>query len=202
MIDDLGMEIVHRWIEADLGEGWTAAARMITREGHPEVAELRIFPTPTAAPSGGMADRPLGTWDQDDATVPAGGITDNIRRRPSLRRIKEREHQIAHHLGLTDAVQEQPLPEIPRRPGKKGRPIEDDARIAAIYVDELVTGTKGVIARTAAKLGTGYTTSYVRKRISRCRELGLLTPTTEGRAGGTLTPLALAALRGKSRGST
>jgi hypothetical protein len=61
-------------------------------------------------------------------------------------------------------------------------------------VDELATGTKGVHARTAERLGPGFTAPYVRKRISRCRERGLLTATTERQAGGALTPLALTAL--------
>jgi hypothetical protein len=194
-----GKEALHRWIEADLEQGWTVAARMITQKGRPAIAELRLFPTPTAA-SG--TPRDLGTWNQDDATVPPRGLLHNILRAAPLGLMKEREHQIARQLGLIETVIDEPLPPIPVRPGRKGNPIEFDAYVAAIYVDELQRGSKGVHARTAARLGPTYKSTYVRKRISRCRERGLLTPTTTGKAGGELTGLAKAALRRGSPPST
>lgn len=194
-----GREALVRWIEADLGEGWTVAARMITREGRPDVAEMRIFPTPKTADAA-AADRALGSWDQDDTTVPVGGLSAVLRGVP-LTVLKEREHQVAQELGLVEAILDQPLPRTPRRPGRKGHSIEEDAQFAAIYVKELAQGQKGVRARVAARMGTGYTADYVRKRIHRCRGRGLLTPTTGGRAGGALTPLALAALRRRAEGS-
>ena len=194
-------EVLHRWIEADLDGGWTVAARVLTRDGWPEVAELRYFPTP-AGDGGVETSRPLGTWDQDDQTVPERGLLHDVLHSVPLRLMKEREHRIARQFAITDEILDQPLPATPRRPGRKGNPPEIDAHIAAIYVDELRRGSKGVHARTAARLGTGYTSKYVSKRIDRCRERGLLTRTLPGKAGGELTDLAKAALRPGSPPST
>lgn len=63
------------WYETDLGDGWLAAFRLAAKNGHPIIAELRIFPNHPGK-------RDPGTWcvEQEGIAnavkfVPSGGIT-------------------------------------------------------------------------------------------------------------------------------
>lgn len=188
-----GMAVLERWVWLELEGGYVAAARTTTLDGRPVIAEIRLFPAASRE-----HDRFRKAWTGEITEVPSGGVTTEVIRSVRLRSMRELEHGAARALGLAETIDYVPLPEIPRRPGRAGVPLQQDARVAHAYVHELAAGSRGVISRTAERLsthGTTLTPAYVRKSIARCRSKGLLTQTRQGRGGGELTDAARAILQ-------
>ena len=82
-----------------------------------------------------------------------------------------------------------------KRPGRRGRPDVELARLAARYVELLATGP-GVPRLAKERL---FTEAYVRALLGRARTRGLLTKAPPGRPGGALTDKALALLQDHER---
>jgi hypothetical protein len=82
-----------------------------------------------------------------------------------------------------------------RRPGRRGRPDEDYAALAQLYVDKVDAGRTAPVKELAEELG--YSASQIRNRLYEARRRGLLTPAPPGREGGRLTQRAEQLLSGK-----
>jgi hypothetical protein len=68
------------WIEAEIGDDWTLAYRVIQQDGVPVIGELRIFP----ARDDKTRHLPAGEWQGTHATtapVPRGGISTRLLRK-------------------------------------------------------------------------------------------------------------------------
>lgn len=80
---------------------------------------------------------------------------------------------------------------LDRRPGRRGRPDQAYASLAALYVEKLGT-THAPVAELADKLG--YSRSQVANLLYEARRRELLSWPPKGRAGGVLTPKGLQVL--------
>src|SRR5687768_151187 len=87
------------WIEEPLSDyqGWTIASRVIADDrGVPVIAELRIFPMPSAEENGWRA---LGEWKAEvlgskAAPAPRGGVTSTMLRRAAAARLRSEERRV------------------------------------------------------------------------------------------------------------
>jgi hypothetical protein len=86
--------------------------------------------------------------------------------------------------------------QAPRRPGRRGRPDLFYAEFASEYV-EIAKTTPHATAELARR--RDYDPRYVRDLLNQARNRGLLTRPPSGRAGGTLTPKAIALLSPERR---
>ncbi len=80
------------------------------------------------------------------------------------------------------------------RPGRRGRDDRAYAEIAALYVDEVLSGANGAVKRLAARLH--YSPSQIRSVLYAARRRGLLTESPNGKAGGELTEKARRLIHG------
>lgn len=201
---------------------WTVAYRLIGRNGHPTVAEMRVFPyeqqqTRRRGSDGNWVEAPSkprrrpfgpGTWSGRPSSVPeSGGLPSRL-----LRKI-----QIQQHLALVIA---EVLPELrsladpeifeslfgrpgieinnkaltrPPHPGRRGHSDLYLARIAQTYRECLQKDSRKPTALLAEVLGLEY--SHVNDLLKAARERGLLTRGRQGVPGGDLTDKAEGILR-------
>ena len=196
------------WVEAPIGEEWTAAYRLVVQNGFPVVAELRIFP---AEPGRRDSQRDPGRWGGEvlgaKARAPRGGITARL-----LRQVKVGEHYkfvgdflrwVQKQYGREPFGPDQPLgrrgltvpasTHVPER-GRRGRSDADYARVAAAYVEAFNAGSRHPVVDAAQALRAP--PARMRDMVHQARCRGLLTPSTkQGRRGGQLTPRACALLK-------
>lgn len=134
--------------------------------------------------------------------LPAGGVTARLLRRVPLGEL-ERSMRRRLHAVLTTSeahVANEPrsqfmhdyldaLVNVIERPGRRGRDDLQYARIAAMYVQILDSGSSRPNAEAAAALH--FSPSQFSQLIYRARQRGLLSPSPPGRAGGALTKKAI-----------
>lgn len=189
------------WVEVPLGRSWIVAYRIVNDHGTPVVGELRIFPA--------EEDRPaLGQWSGEllgaNAKVPRRGITTRqlraVRVLAYLRymadqvaRLRAKAPDLAKDWGWGEGgatpARRSKSPVGSRR-GRKGRPDEFYADIAAAYVLTLARDSKRPIQdiATRRRLDPG----QVRDMIREARKRKLLTAAKAGVRGGVLTPAGMA----------
>lgn len=182
------------WLEQAIDDRWMAAYRIVTSDGRPRVAELRVFPLEPefkTRPEGEWS----GVWQGVEAIAPRRGLTKAVlggvrlhewtaQTRAILASFEQRVGR--EHVGvLAEALARfrLPLPAPPRpalgsRGGRPRLPDEFYARIAAEYVAALTAGRPPAqtIAKQRREPGP-----RVRGWIHRARNRGLL----EGRGQGT-----------------
>lgn len=158
---------------------------------------------PGAAPPGGLTSRGLRTFSLVQAHQEArqlaniGGGKMTWKRREDAPRGSGIAGGDWDDLGYEpEAVRE------PRRPGRRGREDWYYADFAARYVQADKRGSSRPVADVAEEMsrnGETYTAAYVRDVIHQARRRGFLTDAPAGRAGGTLTDKAHAALAAHRR---
>jgi hypothetical protein len=202
-IDSLGLVQDHSvWVEMPI-DRWIVAFRIVDQRGQPIVAELRVFPLEENA----KRRRPAGQWTGiygDKTPVPHGGITSTFLRniktnefRAALRKIHTR---FAQKLLDFDLSFVQPIRLPTSKPGPKGRPDSELARIAAIYQTALLDGRPPI---RAVAQETGLSPSRARDAVGRARDKKLLSPADkQGCAGGTLTELGRELLEESMKGAS
>jgi hypothetical protein len=187
-------------LEWDLGGGWIASARVEQARGSvkPILRDLRFRPRTDDVPANGVTATvlrrfPFDTWRNDLDEVmewvqlPEGGygsqFTDEWFAASGLDR--------SHVEGFT------------RKPGRKGRPDVEYARIAAIaeavYLDpnQAFRAPNAEIARRLRSLaGVTLTPTQIRDCLRRARERDILSPTLPGKASGHLTEYGRSLLSG------
>jgi len=190
-------------LETELGNGWMVATWLEMQDGRRVVAELRICPVPLPPVTGTTrkgrhpGERPV------DAPVPAGGITARLLRTVRLGASAEpvtadyrrwiKRNFGADALERLDAHTGRPA-QKPRKKRPRTRRAGDGfyARLARDYVELSKRGVRAPTT-TLAKL-RGERIEKVRSHIHLARKNGFLTETKQGKAGGALTPVALAVL--------
>jgi hypothetical protein len=195
------------WVEASIGEDWIAAYRLVPKNGVPVIGELRVFPAEPHRPGPG---RWSGEWLGVGASASSGGLTARLLRRvpttPHVRLVADLLRKWREEMGgdralrrlwgdapsLPDDARPQPHPtptgtaRATGKRGRKGRPKEEVARIAAAYSSAIAIGSRRPVRDVVQKLRLD--SSQVRDVIYRARKLGFLTRTTSGIPAGILTP--------------
>lgn len=192
--------VADTWIEVPLGRSWVAAYRIVDDRGAPVVGELRIFPEEEGRPG-------LGRWSGDlvgtHAKVPRRGITlrqlRGVRVRTYQRYMAEQIERLramgpvlAKHYGwdLVGVPAKRATPITPgARRGRKGRPDQFYALVAADYSDAITRGSHRPVMDVAKR--RSLPGGQVRDMIRQARKRGLLTREGPGLSGGTLTERAL-----------
>jgi hypothetical protein len=196
------------WIEEQVGTEWVAAFRISRQHGRPVVSEVRLLPREGDRAAHLESRSMPGEWSQNDATVPAGGITTNL-----LRAVKMGNHLadvLTDYFGHAERVTPREtwpavFQELANRPvpaGRRGRPpmtLAQYAKLADAYVDAVERGCPNPV-RVAAEL-VGWKPGRFSSALFRARKHGLLTRAgvKQGRRGGTLTPKALELLAKSER---
>lgn len=236
-LDEETGDSVARWLEIDLDSPWTAAFRLTRQGEHFAVAELRIFPTGETErqgiskqeatliadlvedPEEPIRQRRLGSWSEDDAVVPPGGLSSTTQRKEKLEAARTQAHKEARKLekrrarflkaftrlyergklpsperNLGWAFSNAPPREVgprPRRPAPERHPPEHLVAIAFLYAQETQKrGAKGARKGLVERLARyGLNEKAIARRIRAARDRGFLTETTPGRDGGNLTAL-------------
>jgi hypothetical protein len=173
-------------------------------------AELRVFPREDYSDADVNTDYPWlrGEWSRAIASIPEGGIRarmlrsirlgdhlresrqtaiDNLRRVPNL---LERLVGFGYTAEDIERWRESlTTPEVLAQGHGEDYPELLYARISALYVNAIGSGSKRPHVDVADQLGDGWTSTKVREwvRRARSREMGLLTETAKGVAGGDLT---------------
>jgi hypothetical protein len=190
-------------LETELGNGWMAATWLELQDGRRVVAQLTICPAPGSAKAGTTRDGRHKGERPPDAPVPAGGITARLLRTVKLGAsaepvIADYRRWIKKSFGA-DALQR--LDAHTGRPARRRRKKRPRTRravdgfyaeLAHQYVQLLEHGERAPTT-TLARI-RGERIEKVRSHIHLARKNGFLTETKPGKAGGVLTPLALAVL--------
>jgi hypothetical protein len=197
------------WCEVEFTPGWRVAYRLVpfapagSPEGHPVIAEIRVFPADQ------FAGRRPGTWRAEvlgvGATTPPAGVTTIgaglsarlLRQVPigfHLRHAAEFVREFAEpDTAMRASLLSVGFPEAQPTPQKKGRPprVPDAAlaQLAADYVD-VSAASRRPVADLAARHRT--TAARMRDLIHAARVRGFLTAGRQGAPGGRLTPRARA----------
>jgi hypothetical protein len=111
--------------------------------------------------------------------------------------LAEVARRLARRPGLVAHVAERQARPERRRGGRQPLPEVVIAEAAAAYIDARRRGSQHPIPDTARKLKTSV--ARLRDLVYRARRRGFLTPTVQGRGGGTLTSEAQALLRAARR---
>jgi hypothetical protein len=201
------------WVEKLVPGGFVAAFRMVDQDGTPVIAEVRVFP-PTPRPDGRIG----GTWSEDPAAVPPGGVTAEAVRAATLSSVREdfaavnRDLAEQHGRPVADQVLSRhgfsaAAFEIPRHPGKVGRP--DDGLlldVAVRYAAAVGRGSRSPNVDVAREYASEahpwiHKREQVRDLVYEARDRELLTkPSRGGLADGArLTEKAEALLAERSR---
>ena len=184
---------------------------MEEQQGRLIVAEVRVYHRAPDKPKDPFEQNPFWNWSEGGESVPGpgvpatvvpgAGLTTTMLRQVKLGTMRElgQEQALRDEAWVIEQLELEPLAAKPDRPGRKGYPPEQDIVIAATYVRECdERGEKGAIPRTADRLskeGKVFTADWIRKRVARARERGLLSPTRQGKGGGELTAEATALMR-------
>jgi hypothetical protein len=188
------------WVEAPIGDAWTASYRIVVQRGVPVVGELRIHPHDA------YTRRHPGEWRaaflQAAAEAPEGGLTARLLRNVRvgahmkvMKQILERFAGDLKDLGLT-----MPTPRRAARPVKiQERTHGRDAtyaRLAEAYVAAWAAGSRTPATDVARRWKLS--AAKVRDLLHKARRRDLLTDTPSGKIGGELTDKARELLgRGK-----
>ena len=183
------------WLEVDVDRQWRACYRIQLQGRRYVIAELRVCPREKKAEPGEWS----GTTFGPQAPVPAGGIPSVVFRRLHSRatlhavaKFVESIHDRLARLGKSEeaahALLQDRVPPLSRKRGP-GRPsviprggyVKFATRYVAIENDRSTRSTRQALAK---ELGTNEAT--VSRWIRTCRKRGILTPTEEGKRGGTL----------------
>jgi len=198
------------WLEKHLA-GWTTAIRVVSQEGHPVVAEVRVFPSDTSP------NRVPGTWD-DRLPIPKGGIRDKTMKQAKVPTMLTRTRAL-----LADMAQSIPPSQLKRalkhsdpylidsdligagffaiglagvrspshdHPGRGGNdPAHEDLLYFVIeYIKRHEDGQHDAVNAIAESLWPGKDRrEQVGRRLDRARRLGLITRPPLGKVGGELT---------------
>lgn len=202
------VEVQHYWFIVPLKEGWRVAYRLFERDGRPIVVELRIFPL-----AGDVPDLHPGDWSVEvlgfDAPYPKDGLKASLLKDqviigrhiytmlPALlKKYKGPGRALFEALFGGLGIDPDVKPRMPRR-GPKGWPDEEYAALASEYVKRCEKESRSPVVDLAASHKMSL--SALRAALHRARKRGLLTPQTQGLAGGKLTPRAKALLRTTAR---
>lgn len=162
--------------------GWKVTATFEPQDGTPVIVGLTVEPA-------------------DELDVPNGGLGSR-----DLRQIKTAELALLAHRGLQvlstfapqgwlDRQGFSDLSQPAKRPGRRGRPIEDYLRVAIIYAEACRKGDPHPVAAIARELGCEREQAAQLKYTAQNTH-GLLTKNPRaGVAGGALTPKALELIR-------
>lgn len=189
------------WVEAPIGEAWTAAYRIVVQRGVPVVGELRIFPHDD------YPGRHPGEWRarflQASTEAPPGGLTARL-----LRQVRVGEHmKVMGQILEKFAGELKPLGLTMPPPRRAPRPMKirershgrDDlyARLAEAYVAAFNAGSRTPAADVARRWKLGPDgAAKVRNLLFKARRRGMLSDGPGGsKAGGELTDKARAILR-------
>jgi hypothetical protein len=198
------------WQEVPIGDGWLAALRLAVQDGHPVVAELRVFPDePGRHDAGRWSVERLGIAEAVQF-VPVGGLTTR-----KLRHVKiaaaltsalpglagfiasMRRAFVGEHVGDLPLV-------LPGMESAVGAGIKRNR--AATFPDRQLAEVAALYERLAKDPATSRAVSRaladaLDEKVPRARQLthaararGLLTGGGKGRAGGVLTDKARALL--------
>lgn len=192
-------KVAEVWVETSLDDDWTAAFRLFERDGEVGVAELRVFPheNDRATPGRWSAEtKRLGL----DAPVPGIGLTARTLRRVRFDAVRTYTRkaigEVRSHRGEDDFVIRHfrifGAGATVQRGSGRAWTDEAYARLAANYVRLVEQGHSSPVAELATS--ENYSESRIRHALREARDRGLLSPTVRRRAGGTLTPKALALL--------
>jgi hypothetical protein len=215
-------DVLDLWVEAAIGDGWTAAFRVFEQGGSLIVGELRIYPeepdegNPDSSAYGPYGERRAGEWsaaklgDKARGQIPAGGLTARKARDVRFDAVREAVRELLAKARIEQGVDVDELfqpggllarqriePELLQQDRSRRRQTHDDhflSQIAAIYVD-LVRDSREPAWETARTIG--YSLAHTKRLLTEARRRGLLTGTTRRRAGGELTEKARALLARK-----
>jgi len=182
-------------MELQIDPNWMAAFRLVVQDGRTVVAEVRLFPLEKGerrAPGMWSAER-IG----DAAVVPPGGITAALMREIPFRPLPRIAARYSSPSGVPAGSSESKPPAKggarKSRRGRKPRPDIVVAAVAKAYVDAVNTG-KSPLEHIGSEVDLPDGTN-IRDVIHQARKRGFLSPTSQGRVGGELTPRALRILK-------
>jgi hypothetical protein len=190
-----GAAVERLWVATPLNDAWTSAARLAVQNGQIIVAEVRVFPNEPGRkrPEIWSAEL-LGTR----APVPPGGLTTAVLRQVSL--VEPRRHARAALSQLHRYMRRPPNAESAfwranppetrlRRARAGGRDDQFYAKLATEYEH---LSDPAVSRRPVADLAARHRVPrpQMRDMVREARERGLLTFFSQGRPGGSATPLA------------
>lgn len=209
LADDVGLvNVTDAWVEVPLARGWLVAYRIVNDHRTPVVGELRVFPA--------EADerRELGYWSGDAlgsrAQVPRGGITTRQIRKVRVRAYQQhmaaRVAQLrklgdgswAAGFGWDQEIKPAPSRSAGSRRGRKGRPDEFYAVVAADYEKAIASGSREPITYIARRRRLK-DKGQARDMVRQARKRKLLTDAAQGLSGGMMTDRARALLATKGR---
>jgi len=181
----------------DGADGWYVSAVFLEEGGQLVMAELKVFPGPAPRTDNRRsARRKPGEWSgRQDALheVPDGGVSARLLR---CIRLTDLQRLVMAELPNTPSPEGRPSGSARvGRPGSAGRPDRQYAEWAFRYAKKLAEGSRSPIKDLAAEHGRS--TGQVRDLIHDARVRGLLSKERQGRAAGSLTPKAIALLRGE-----
>ncbi len=170
--------------------GWNAAATFQT------LGQKEVLSSITVFPGSNRESARAGEWrphsPQAREVLQQSALRKEILRDVPIARL----HQLAKSVRGNLLVRELRLPKpLTVHPGEEGAGREDREflEIAVRYAALMATGTTRYRKLMAEELRT--TSERVRDLIRECRERGLLTKSTQGQAGGRLTPKSEALLK-------
>lgn len=208
--EDGSMDRVDAWFEVPLGgtwqtAPWRAAYRVRPWGDRVVVVEVRVFPHLGSPGAAG------GEWNVETGVVPEGGMSARLIRdhlvlgthvHELLPAFLNRTRKSFPAATFSDWLDRLGYPaKVRKGPGarageeSKGRTDRELAELAAVYVSK--RGERAPVEATAEEVGLPAT--VVRDALHKAREKGVLTRTQQGRAGGELTPWAMALLEQASR---
>jgi hypothetical protein len=198
------LKVKDAWISHDIDARWRAAFRLVRSRGHVRVGEVRVFPIESGY-------RNNGEWSAHyrglDAEAPRRGITKQL-----LRRVQPHlwlalgstalGGQQSSHAREFAMVFGPPPPDPPKGTTRRGRPSHDDlflARVARDY-ERALRKAGGPVKALADKHDALVT--RVRGWVHKARLRGFLTPSTQGKPMGRLTPKGRFVLETRTKGGT
>jgi len=174
---------------------WLVHYRMVSQDGRPVVAEIRVTPPAGELPLGGVPARVLREITLELAYDALRSVAETYvegRSRDQHGPVpRTRQHDKWNEWllgGSLDAILD-----TPHRPGRQGRSDLFYARIAEAYVALCDAGNRAPIRDLAARLREKeewYSDESVRQLVNKARNRGLLTESPPGRSGGQLTQKA------------
>jgi hypothetical protein len=180
------------WALQHLSQAWTLEARLERQLDTLVVAEVRVVPR-------SRGHVPGAPWWETPRKITPGGVPATVLRTIALGEVYDEVRRILDDLATwrddkqaedARAVWLAGLREAPRRPGRRGRDDSYYARVAALYVDLLATGSRRPVVELAGQLGGGHRRGAAVQLVHEARRRGLLTKSQSGTAGGELTAKA------------
>lgn len=195
------------WVVRFLNDDWQAAYRLAVKDKRIIVGELRILPREEGAQAGSWSADFLGAF----APVPGKGVDADLIRLAKMADVDRgidvvvRKGKKAKAAGkrslLVKILNRMGVENLKRASGsgkgggRKGRPDDYYAKIAAAYCQECAErGIRGANQRVAKSLNLDV--AKVTSDVSRARNVyGFIGPTAQGKGGGSLTAKAERVLR-------